>query len=224
MALRLLGTLHVDLCVLLGAQFRSRLGLWTRRAPLCHVVQRQVVQSSGSGAVGSILYGMLLGHQHVPPVSGPAVVAVVSGAVIPHRHLLALLRLDGLQHLQALLLQVLDLQDLGGVQQVIQVLGRGLERGGVGVLQDLLEGLGGQEVQSVAQAAAVEQDLEHFAGAGQDGAVRRELLAVHRDDDITQGAGQTHLIGPLQERAGVSGIVELEHTHVCQTRIHSDLC
>jgi len=156
-------------------------------------------------------------------VPGPAVVTVVSGAVGLRRHLLALFRLDGLQHLQALLLQVLYLQDLSGVQQVVQVFGCGLERGGVGVLQDLLEGLGGQEVQGVAQAAAMEQDLEHFAGAGQDGAVRRELLAVNRDDDITQGAGQTHLIGTLQKRAGVSGIVELEHTHICQTRIRSDL-
>lgn len=155
---------------------------------------------------------------------GPAVVTVVTGAVIPHRHVLALLGLDGLQHLQALLLQVLYLQDLSSVQQVIQVLCCGLEGGGVGVLQDLLEGFGGQEVQSIAQAAAVEQDLKHFAGAGQDGAVRRELLAIHGDDDITQGAGQTHLIGPLQKRTGVSGIVELENTHVCQTRIHSHLC
>ena len=219
--LRLLGTLHVH--IRLEAGLRSSLRVRTRRGPVRHVVQGQVVQSSGAGACGSVLYGMLLGHQHVPPVPGPAVVTVVSGAVVPRRRLLALLRLDGLQHLQTLLLQVLDLQDLGRVEQVVQVLGRGLEGRGVGVLQDLLEGLGGQEVQGVPQAAAVEEDLEHFAGAGQNGAVRRELLAVHRDDDITQGAGQTHLIGPLQERAGVSGVVELEHTHDFLTRFHSDL-
>lgn len=39
-------------------------------------------------------------------------------------------------------------------------------------------------------------------------------MAVHRDDDVAQGARQAHLVGPLQQGVRVSRVVELEHAHV----------
>ena len=83
---------------------------------------------------------MLLGV--LASVAALALVVVLRAAVV-HAGLRVILvrRLDGLQDLQALLLQVLDLQDLGGVEQVVQVLHLGLQSGGVRVFQDLLERL-----------------------------------------------------------------------------------
>ena len=62
-------------------------------------------------------------------------------------------------------------------------------------------------------AAAVEKDLKHFAGARQHGPVSVELLGVHHDDHIAEGARQTHLIGLLQQAGGVVGVLELDQTH-----------
>ena len=86
------------------------------------------------GQVG-VLVGMLLGV--LGAVAALALLVVLRAGL----RVVLVRRLDGLQDLQALLLQVLYLQDLGGVEQVVQVLHLGLQRGGVRVLQDLLERL-----------------------------------------------------------------------------------